>query len=341
MCPDASKGFGNPTFHLTRRIVFPTAMCHQFDIMAAMRIPYSACELDRAAQLRGDPAWVAARLAEQTTRFAAVWRNRNHIVEAPDPAPALLHGAGASQALELAEEVVFLGLLGEEAVFALDLSPLDEEEALAAVGGRGGFRDLREIGPRLRQDDGALLAYARGIVYWHGRHRYCGRCGYPSEAAEAGHGRVCANPDCRSYHFPRTDPAVIMLVHDGADRCVLGRSPRFPPGMVSTLAGFVEPGESLEDAVAREVAEEVGLAVAPGDVRYFGSQPWPFPSSLMLGFHARAAYDSLTVDPDELEHARWFHRADVLNAREDDDFKLPRRDSIARRLIEAWLAEGG
>lgn len=308
--------------------------------MPATSIAYTACTLDRAAQLRGDPAWVAARLMEKSSWFVAVWRNRNHVADADDPTPLFLQAARASLALELAEEVVFLGLHQGRAIFALDLSPLEAEDALSAVGHRGTFRDLREIGPHLRQDDGALLAYARGIIYWHGRHRYCGCCGHPSEASDAGHARVCSSPECRAQQFPRTDPAVIMLVHDGGARCVLGRHPRFPAGMHSTLAGFVEPGESLEEAVAREVAEEVGLKIRPDGVCYFASQPWPFPSSLMLGFHARADYAPLEVDPEELESARWYHRDELLDSPETDDFRLPRRDSIARRLIQAWLGQG-
>ncbi|MDH3792070.1 MAG: NAD(+) diphosphatase, partial [Rhodospirillales bacterium] len=148
----------------------------------------------------------------------------------------------------------------------------------------------------------------------------------------------CSAPDCGSQHFPRTDPAVIMLVHDGA-RCVLGRQEIWPPGMHSTLAGFVEPGETLEEAVAREVAEEVGLRFDPGQVFYQSSQPWPFPSSLMLGFHARIEPAELRVNRAEIESAAWFSREDLLNSPEDESFRLPRADSIARRLIEDWLAE--
>ncbi len=307
--------------------------------MSAIRIPYTQAPLDRASQWRGDPAWVAGKLVERETRFVAVWNSRNLVAEGDGPEPLFLTGERASMALELAEEVVLLGLQEERAIFALDLSPLDEAEALQTVGGQGAFRDLREVGPSMTQEDGALLAYARGIVYWHGRHRYCGRCGTPSETKDAGHARICTARECATTHFPRTDPAVIMLVHDGEGRCVLGRHGRFPPGMHSTLAGFVEPGESLEEAVAREVMEEVGLNVPLGDIRYFASQPWPFPSSLMLGFHARAECIPLAVDENELESARWFHKDQLLASPEDADFRLPRKDSIARRLIQAWLDE--
>ena len=149
--------------------------------------------------------------------------------------------------------------------------------------------------------------------------------------------RRCTNETCGAQHFPRTDPAVIMLVHDG-ERVVLGRQKVWPPGMHSVLAGFVEPGESLEDAVRREVAEEVGIAL--GEVTYHSSQPWPFPSSIMLGFMARATTTELNLATDEIETARWYTRAELRASPENEVFKLPRRDSIARRLVEDWLAEG-
>jgi NAD+ diphosphatase len=147
--------------------------------------------------------------------------------------------------------------------------------------------------------------------------------------------RRCTDPACRTMHFPRTDPAVIMLVVDG-ERALLGRQKAFPPGMYSTLAGFVEPGESLEGAVAREVREETDIEV--GAVVYHSSQPWPFPANIMLGFHASAASTEITVDPGELEDARWFERRWLIDHVDDDSFRLPRRDSIARRLVEDWLA---
>ena len=175
-------------------------------------------------------------------------------------------------------------------------------------------------------------------MHWHRRHRFCGRCGAPTESRKAGHLRVCTRPACGLEHFPRTDPAVIMLVHDD-EACVLGRRPGWPPGLHSTLAGFVEPGESLEEAVAREVREEAGLEVPLEGIRYNSSQPWPFPASLMLGFHARAERAPLTVYEAELESVAWYSRETLRNLEEGDDLRLPRRDSIARRLIEDWLAQ--
>jgi NAD+ diphosphatase len=309
--------------------------------MTRSRLPYTFAALDRSADKRKNPAWLAARLADPTSRFTAVWRGRN-LVEAAQgvPIPRFLAGERASLALEIAEEIVFLGLLDGCAIFALDLSPLEMAEAQDAVGEGGTFRDLREVGPEIAQADGALLAYARAIVFWHGRHRFCGACGAPTESKDGGHARICSRDVCGLTHFPRTDPAVIMLVHDGGDWCVLAHNKRMPPGMHSTLAGFVEPGESVEEAVAREVREEVGLEVAPHAPRYFATQPWPFPASLMVGFHVRAPGAALSVDPEELAHARWFHRDELRFSPEDESFALPRADSIARRLIDAWLTGG-
>jgi NAD+ diphosphatase len=197
------------------------------------------------------------------------------------------------------------------------------------------FADLRQLGGRLERHEGSLLALARAMVFWHSRHRFCGLCGAPTRSEEAGHMRRCTGDGCKAMHFPRTDPAVIMLVTDG-ERALLGRNKNFVPGMYSTLAGFVEPGESLEDAVAREVREETAIEV--GAVHYHSSQPWPFPANIMLGFYAEATSTAVTVDYGELEDARWFERDWLLSHRDDDSFRMPRLDSIARRLIEDWLA---
>jgi NAD+ diphosphatase len=234
---------------------------------------------------------------------------------------------------------VLLGVREERAYFALDFS--DHESPLQAIRTEAlqvqapvEFTDLRRVGPLLARPDGALLAYARGMMFWHGRHRFCGVCGSPTKSADAGHVRRCTNPDCATSHFPRTDPAVIMLVTDG-ERALLGRQKIWPKGQHSTLAGFVEPGESLEQAVAREVHEETGIVI--DQVTYQSSQPWPFPASIMLGFTARAVTTEITVDATEIEDARWFERSYMLSHADDDIFRLPRRDSIARRLIEDWL----
>jgi NAD+ diphosphatase len=321
-----------------------------------MRAPnyYAHPGFERAGLRRRDMPWIRAQALEPSSRYVPVWRNQNLVIEIDggEPCAAVLAGAplfDGSGAAAIDErlacgEVVFLGVIDECAHFALDVpgdeAPLDRVRgpALAAAGIADAglrFADLRQLAGRLPRRDGALLALARAMMFWHSRHRFCGVCGAPTGCEEAGHMRRCTDPGCATMHFPRTDPAVIMLVTDG-ERALLGRNKNFIAGMYSTLAGFVEPGESLEDAVAREVREETAIEVAA--VHYHSSQPWPFPANIMLGFYAEAASTAITVDYGELADARWFER-DWLRAHQDgDDFRLPRRDSIARRLIEDWLA---
>jgi len=320
-----------------------------------MRAPnfYSHPGFERAALRRRESGWIIERIADPTSLFVPVWRNQNLVIELDggDPragvldaaAIAVFLGTSAEERLS-AGEVVFLGVIEERAHFALDLSPIQaalemvHSPALAASGVAAAtvrFADLRQVAPRLDRREGALLALARAMMFWHSRHRYCGLCGSPTRSEEAGYMRRCTNPGCNTMHFPRTDPAVIMLVADG-DRALLGRNKNFPlPGMYSTLAGFVEPGESLEDAVAREVREETGIEI--GAVHYHSSQPWPFPANIMLGFVAEALTTEIKIEDGELEDARWFERGWLLSHKDDDTFRLPRLDSIARRLIEDWL----
>jgi NAD+ diphosphatase len=299
---------------------------------------YSGVGLDRADRLRPDENWLNLRLRDPETRFVAVWRSQNLVARSAEPRAVWLDAARAAVLIEQANELVLLGLDGERAYVAIDLSALEQPEREPNLADSGEFQDLRAVGPLLDRAEGALLAYARGLMHWHRRHRFCGVCGHATESRRAGHMRACGNPDCGTQHFPRTDPAVIMLVHDG-ERCVLGRQEIWPPGMHSTLAGFVEPGESLEEAVAREIEEEVGLRLELAEIAYHSSQPWPFPGSIMLGFHARVAHRELRVNRDELESAGWFSRESLLKSPEDEGFRLPRTDSIARRLIDDWLAE--
>ncbi len=323
---------------------------------------YAAPGFERAGLRRREPEWIRARALDPQSVFVPVWRSQNLVIEVTggEPRAAILPvEAVGSLWGELSDshveermargEAVFLGVIDERAHFALDVAgdepPIEalQSPALAAAGPRRygagvRFADLRQLAGRLDGREGALLALARAMMFWHMRHRFCGVCGSPTRSEEAGHMRRCTDPACHTMHFPRTDPAVIMLVTDG-DRALLGRNKNFVPGMYSTLAGFVEPGESLEDAVAREVMEETGIRVSA--VHYHSSQPWPFPANIMLGFYAEAASREISVDYSELEDARWFER-DWLRAHVDDEsFRMPRLDSIARRLIGDWLAETG
>jgi NAD+ diphosphatase len=299
---------------------------------------YASAAVDRLGQLRRDDRWIAERLADPATRILPVWRTHSLVIAGGTPSAAWLSVERAGPLLREVREVAFLGFHESIAHFAIEVSHLEDPAPVTSLAEAATFADLRTVGPLLDRHQGALLAYARGMMHWHGRHRFCGVCGHPTASLEAGHVRRCTNEACGASHFPRTDPAVIMLVHDGGDRVVLGRQKIWPPGMHSVLAGFVEPGESLEDAVRREVAEEVGIALA--EVTYHSSQPWPFPSSIMLGFMARAATTDLDPATDEIETARWYTRAELRASPENEAFRLPRRDSIARRLVEDWLAEG-
>ncbi|HRP88189.1 MAG TPA: NAD(+) diphosphatase [Gammaproteobacteria bacterium] len=278
----------------------------------------AATSLDRLGHLRKDAAWLDA--ARRDGRYVAVWRRKVLVSAGERPAPLLL-AADMLAALDASRDSVLLGERDGRPCFAVAL-------ATEAPSSAGRFEDVRGLGDRLAPDDAALLAYARAMILWHERHGHCGVCGAPTESIEAGHARECRA--CGAKHFPRVDPAIIVLVAD-AQRCLLGRQAAWPAGRYSTIAGFVEPGESLEDAVCREVLEETGVRVE--EVAYHGSQPWPFPSSLMLGFHARPAGGEIALRDGELEDARWFDRDDIAAQR----VLLPPRVSIAYRLIEEWF----
>ena len=290
--------------------------------------------MDRLAERRGETAFLDKFITNPTTRLLPVWRSKN-LISGPREAPLpSMPSASESWWRELSPEPVFLGMVEETAYLAIDVGTVEDPDDHPDLAAAGKFVDLRTTGPLMPQDTGALLAYARGMIWWHQRHRFCGVCGHPTASIEAGHQRRCTNEACDTRHFPRTDPAVIVLVHDG-DRCLLGRQSIWPPGMHSVLAGFVEPGENLEHAVAREIWEESRISVT--DIRYRSSQPWPFPQSLMIGFTARATSTDIKVAQDELESAAWYHRDELLASPEDETFRLPRRDSIARRLVDEWL----
>jgi NAD+ diphosphatase len=309
-------------------------------ILASRPNAYSGSPLDRAAHRRDDTAWIEAAMGSESALFTVVWRARSLMRGAADGRPEAVFLTGNAAAALLVRGWpdggiwAFLGMQGPQPVFALDISPEDDPLPLLPPE-FGEFTDLRTVAGLLPNNDASVLAHARGLMHWRTKHRFCGVCGAQMRPKSAGHAMVC--PGCKAQHFPRTDPAVIMLVHRG-DRALLGHSRRFPNStMYSTLAGFVEPGESLEEAVAREVFEEAGVRV--GEVQYHSSQPWPFPASIMLGFYAEGLTEEITIDPEEIADARWFSR-DEMRRHRDLGFQLPRADSIARRLIEDWLEAG-
>jgi NAD+ diphosphatase len=301
-------------------------------VVGVPALPYADSGLDRGGPRRADQRWISGLLAEQATVIIPMWRER-----------CLIDGAGrvrrcaapAADLLAACGQPVFLGVHAGGAVFAADLSELDEPAALS-VSGASAAADIRALFADLSGPDAAALAYAKGMLGWHREQRFCGGCGGKTQAGHGGHQRSCEG--CGRLLFPRIEPAVITLVtappRPGlTGRCLLARHRGAQPGSFATLAGFVEIGESLEDAVRREVAEETGVTV--GEVSYVGSQPWPFPSGIMIGFRARALTEAIDVDGDELEEARWFTRDQARAANAGQ-----RHDSIEHYLIEDWLSEG-
>ena len=290
---------------------------------------FSGPYLDRAAHLRQDPAWFAAALADERSRAIPVWNSRNLIAEGDNPRAVYWELARIPPERRTGEDLILLGRIGGTNYFTYEIDSI--EPPPVPPGTR--FEDLRLVAAVLPIDEAGLLGYARAIVSWRRRHRFCGTCGAKTLSAKSGHVLVCSDPSCRHEQFPRIDPAIIVLVSDG-ERALLGRQPSWPVGRYSTIAGFVEPGESLEDAVAREVFEETGIEV--DRIEYQSSQPWPFPASLMLGFTAHALTTEVRLRDEELEDARWFNRADIAS----NGAVLPPRQSISFRLIEHWFDAG-
>jgi NAD+ diphosphatase len=278
---------------------------------------FTGAALDRAGDRRADDGWVAAQRADPAARAVVAGRDGVHVTSGEPTRLALVPLEEAGDA-----EPLLLGLDERGPVFAAE----GDRSRLTLLG-------LREAAAALPQADGGLAAYAAALLNWHRRHRFCANCGAPTEVREGGHVRRC--PSCGAEHHPRTDPVVIMLVLRGDD-VLLGRQATWPFGRYSALAGFVEPGESLEEAVAREVLEESGVRI--GAPRYVSSQPWPFPASLMLGFVAPWEAGEPQIGDEELEDARWFSREEVEAAvRGQGALRLPPPMAIARRLIDGWL----
>jgi len=314
---------------------------------------YVHSELDRAAHLRSDDSAIDRLFLDRSSTYIPVHRGRVLSAISSHSARPIMTILRPGTTVPNVQRT-FLGLIGNSAHFAIDCSSLNDAELESLQSQATGldteefhscrFADLREIGPALTYNHGSLLAYARALVFWQGNAKFCTRCGAPLTTIQAGHVKVCTNRECQLQVFPRTDPAVIMLIHDGhtdpqQQRCLLGRSPAWPEGVFSTLAGFVEPGESLEQAVQREVFEESNIRVH--NVIYGSSQPWPFPRSIMLGFHATALNTDIQCDPTELAQAEWFTRDELTRFGNwgDENYKqqLPRTDSIARYLINQWM----
>ncbi len=310
---------------------------------------FATASIDRMAERRKDDTWLAEQLESPHTRVVPVWRDQNLIDRTFESLGKMKDEERCCGVFptvpEFRERIpgVMPGiLLGKDiedgtVYFAADLSG---DEKINDISGRfsgvGAFTDLVRVGARINRNHGALLAYARAISFWHRSHRFCGTCGSPTSCGLGGHLLVCSREDCKKQHFPRMDPAVIVLVSNG-EKCLLGRHARWREGLYSTIAGFVEPGETLELAVAREVEEETGVRVDPARVTYHSSQPWPFPCSLMLGFTAHAEIQEIRLDTEELEDARWFTADEIREAKAGGIYQLSSRFSIAYRLIDDWV----
>jgi NAD+ diphosphatase len=288
---------------------------------------FTALALDRLGERREDGDWLSA--AWPRSRVLCIDFEGRALVEEG----RLLHWPAQRYGAELPADAAFLGVEAQTPWFAVPA----QVGASIEVPARAQWLDLRRAAAGLSAFESGLFAYAKALLLWHTRARYCGACGHPTALRRGGHSARCLNDDCRLEVFPRLDAAIIVLVeHDG--RCLLGRQAGWPAGRYSTLAGFIEPGESLEDAVRREVLEEAGVVVA--HCQYHSSQPWPFPASLMLGYMAQAASEHIAIG-DELEDARWFEPQALLEAIEAGRLRLPPPISISRRLIEDWLEVSG
>jgi NAD+ diphosphatase len=286
--------------------------------------------LDRQAERRDEPDWWEQALADPGTRFM-VAHGTTQLVQGERPRVAFLDAAHPLVSSAARESMLLLGWFRESRCVLVQFDEIPAALSLPAPDAR--FEELRPLAPLLDADEAGLLAYARALAYWRRRHHFCGACGAPCEPQRAGHSMRCTSAACGTEFYPRIDPAIIVLVTDG-ERALLGRQHSWPAGRYSTIAGFVEPGESLEDAVIREVHEETGVRVR--ESRYHSSQPWPFPSSLMLGFMAVAEPGSVASGSSELEDARWFTREQIASGTP----ALPPSTSISYRLIENWFDPG-
>ncbi len=300
---------------------------------------YASSAINRHGDYRNNKKLLKNIIFEKNTKFIPFYKGKNLFREInQDIKPVIFNN---NQIREFfpngTRDTIFLGVANTLNYIGVDLSSSNQKFDLWLKENNIIINDLRKYGPILDDIEASFLALSNGMFYWHSTHKFCGSCGFQNFSKEGGFVMECSNKKCGKNHFPRTDPAIITLI-SFQDKVLLGRSPRFPDSMYSTLAGFVEPGESLEQALEREVFEEVGIKVK--NIKYFNSQPWPFPASLMLGFFAEAQNEQMTIDYNEIEDAHWFSINELRSLEHPSisgGFKLPRVDSIARRLVDTWI----
>ena len=300
-------------------------------------IPFSGSPLNRASEKRTDANWIESKRREPSSLVLPMRRLEPFLLGAEKQEPPIELGLLRT---EVADSIagadalwIFLGLDGDTAVFALDVTSADDAQ-IGALAGLGYFRDARVAGQMVSMEHAAIIAQAKAMIDWHQRHGFCPGCGAPTKVMDAGYRRLCGK--CNAEHFPRVDPVVIMLATHG-DACLVGRGKQFPPGMFSALAGFVEPGETIEEAVRRELMEEASVKV--GEVTYYATQPWPFPSSLMIGCFAKAESREVKADETELAEVRWLERRivrELIEGKQVDGVRVPPPIAIAYHLIRTW-----
>ena len=301
-------------------------------------IPFAGNPLNRASERRLEANWIESRLHDPSTLIFPMWRLEPFLLGPENSAPPIQLGLlkpGLTDVLAAdGAPCIFLGLDGDRAVFALDISAAENPAQKGPLAGLGFFRDARAAGQMVSIKEAAIIAQAKALIDWHQRHGFCPKCGAPTRVMDAGYRRLCDK--CNSEHFPRVDPVVIMLAIDG-DACLVGRGKLFPQGMFSALAGFIEPGETIEEAVRRELMEEASVKV--GEVTYWATQPWPFPSSLMIGCFAQATSREVKVDQSELAEVRWIERKvarELIEGKRVDGIMVPPPIAIAHHLIKAF-----
>ena len=297
---------------------------------------FAAVRLDRDVDRRNDADWATAALKNPATRLVPLWRSRSLLQRGADGTIAVYLSATDLPEPGLIQPPTLLGNDGVRDYFAVSVTDSQRDDIQTQYPDAR-FVDLRRASIDMAAKHAGILAYAKALHYWQHRHAFCGVCGHPNNLRSAGHRMACTNEECGRETFPRIDPAIIVLVTN-KDACLLGHNANWPPTVFSALAGFVEPGESLEDAVVREVYEEAQIHLA--DIRYVSSQPWPFPASAMCGFYAEAV-DRSNGNSDEVEETRWFTVATLTEAVSAGEVRLPSSVSIAFRLLSDWFKDNG